>query len=48
MKTSPHMASQFREKVAMDLLQWNGWWILHIIDLVKVHDFSFHFKEKSM
>ena len=27
------MASQFNEKVAMDLKQWSGRWILHIIDM---------------
>ena len=27
------MASQFNEKVSMDLKQWNGHWILHIIDM---------------
>ena len=27
------MASQFNEKVAMDLKQWSGRWILHIIDI---------------
>ncbi|CAG2236079.1 unnamed protein product [Mytilus edulis] len=27
------MASQFNEKVAMDLKQWNGRWILHMIDM---------------
>ena len=27
------MATQFNEKVAMDLKQWNGRWILHIIDM---------------
>lgn len=27
------MASQFNEKVAMDLKQWTGKWILHIIDM---------------
>ena len=27
------MATQFNEKVAMDLKQWNGQWILHIIDM---------------
>ena len=27
------MASKFNEKVAMDLKQWNGRWILHIIDM---------------
>jgi hypothetical protein len=27
------MASRFNEKVAMDLKQWNGRWILHIIDM---------------
>jgi transposase InsO family protein len=27
------MASKFNEKVAMDLKQWNGCWILHIIDM---------------
>ena len=27
------MASKFNEKVAMDLKQWNGHWILHIIDM---------------
>lgn len=39
MKTPPRpavglpMASKFNEKVAMDLKQWNGRWILHIIDI---------------
>ena len=27
------MATQFNAKVAMDLKQWNGCWILHIIDM---------------
>ena len=27
------MASQFNEKVSMDLKQWNGHWIFHIIDM---------------
>lgn len=27
------MATQFNEKVAIDLKQWNGMWILHIIDM---------------
>ena len=27
------MASQFNEKVSMDLKQWNGHWILHTIDM---------------
>ena len=27
------MASKFNEKFAMDLKQWNGRWILHIIDM---------------
>ncbi|MCG7877703.1 MAG: transposase [Candidatus Thiodiazotropha endolucinida] len=27
------MATKFNEKVAMDLKQWNGRWILHIIDM---------------
>ena len=27
------MASKFNEKVAIDLKQWNGHWILHIIDM---------------
>ena len=27
------MATQFNEKVAMDLKQWNGRWILHIIEM---------------
>ena len=27
------MATQFNEKVAMDLKQWNGRWILHTIDM---------------
>ena len=27
------MASRFNENVAMDLKQWNGRWILHIIDM---------------
>ena len=27
------MASQFNEKVSMDLKQWNGHWILHITDM---------------
>ena len=27
------MATKFSEKVAMDLKQWNGRWILHIIDM---------------
>jgi len=27
------MASKFNEKVAMDLKQWNGRWILHMIDM---------------
>ncbi|CAC5417516.1 unnamed protein product [Mytilus coruscus] len=27
------MASQFNKKVAMDLKQWNGRWILHMIDM---------------
>ena len=26
-------ASQFNEKVSMNLKQWNGHWILHIIDM---------------
>jgi len=27
------MATEFNEKVAMDLKQWNGRWILHMIDM---------------
>ena len=27
------MPSQFNDKVSMDLKQWNGHWILHIIDM---------------
>ena len=27
------VASQFNEKVSLDLKQWNGHWILHIIDM---------------
>ena len=39
MKTPPRpavglpMASQFNDRVTMDLKQWNGRWILHIIDM---------------
>ena len=27
------LASEFNEKIAMDLKKWNGRWILHIVDL---------------
>ena len=27
------MATKFKEKLAMDLKQWNSRWILHIIDM---------------
>ena len=34
------MASQFNEKVAMDLKQWSGRWILHIIDMWSLYTIS--------
>ena len=30
------MAHEFNEKVAMDLKQWKGRWILHMIDMINV------------
>ena len=51
MKTPPRpavslpMASRFNEKVAMDLKQLNGRWILHIIDMWSRYQCLFSFQE---
>ena len=40
------MATQFNEKVAMDLKQWNGRWILHIIDTWSMYTISVFINRK--
>ena len=41
------MASQFNEKVSMDLKQWNGHFILHIIDMWSRYTFSVFINRKN-
>ena len=41
------MATKFNEKVAMDLKQWNGRWILHIIDMWSRHTLSVFIDRKK-
>ncbi|XP_053390667.1 uncharacterized protein LOC128553511 [Mercenaria mercenaria] len=41
------MASKFNEKVAMDLKQWNGRWILHIIDMWSRYTLSIFIDRKK-
>ena len=41
------MASKFTEKVAMDLKQWNGRWILHIIDMWSRYTLSVFVDQKK-